>query len=145
MRNMTETSQSPGKSTCIICGQEHDQSWKQQRDRTGYEKRAEFTSLLFVLLIVFAIALPAAFIYNSVQPMGRRRQPPEPNAISTLRMLIQSETSFHIEHGRYGSFEELVNAQELCADWVKPIRDGYLYSIYASNEQFLITARHIEY
>ncbi|HZS48297.1 MAG TPA: hypothetical protein VFC63_24725 [Blastocatellia bacterium] len=97
------------------------------------------------ILVLTAVLPFIVVLLHRGSSFTEHRLSPERTAIGTLKMILQAEASFHISNQRYGTFEELVIAEELSPEWVKPVRDGYLYSIIPAAHSAILFARPIEY
>jgi hypothetical protein len=131
-------------SACVICGQEHDKSFLKFEPRPIRAKnRTRWTPYLFLLVPVI---LTGAVLISPNQPVQVRPRPTlELQAVNNARTIAQAEASFHLDHGRYGTFEDLIESSELTGDWDIPLRSRYYFSITISEKSFALSAIPIRY
>src|SRR5258708_503802 len=115
-------SEQPTATTCVICGQEHDKSFlKSESKFIGARTRTRWTPYLFLLIPVILIGA----ILITPNRMVRSRPTLEIQAVGNVRTIAQAEASFHLDHGRYGTLDDLIEATELTGDWAVPLRSRY--------------------
>lgn len=75
----------------------------------------------------FEIHLRSSVLSALATPAGAlRKDLNEPVAIGNLRTIGSAEATFYANQGRYGTMQELVEAQMLDPEWMdQPVRDGY--------------------
>ncbi len=96
-------------------------------------------ALFIIIPLIFAIALPNLF--------ASRRAADEASALSTLRKLHGAEATFQATtgNGRFGSMQELVNANLLEPAMLSGQSRGYNFVVRAEDTSFEATASPITY
>jgi len=135
-------SEQSSSTACIICGQEHDLSYLKTKPVVTGHSRNRVRPVTIILPILLFVVL-AQILSSSYS--GRMRCSSETAALNNLRTIEQAEESFRQDHGRYGSFEDLIAADELTSKWDMPIRSGYYFSIKIASDAIVISARPINY
>lgn len=129
-------------TACVICGQEHDKSFLSSESRfIRARTRSRWTAYLPLLIPV--ILMGALLASPNLPPRPGRTH--EIEAVNNVRTIAQAEASFHLDHGRYGTFEDLIEATELTGDWNIPLRSRYFFSITISDKSFALSAIPIRY
>lgn len=95
------------------------------------------------LLIVAGILL---FVYKYYLSQARssgvatpRRTVDVVGAKTDLLGIAQAERFYQVQHGTYGSLNELVSSGAMSVNVSR--RDGYRYTVQSSTDSFLVTAR----
>ena len=134
-------------TSCIICGQKHDQSFLKPPANSTPQKTSNIWSgiaLLIGISIVVAVMGVFADGYAKRIRMETTLQS-EMNMVTRLQTIAQAEVSFRQTHKRYGTIDELVSEAKLRKKWEIPIRDGYYFHIKFSADSIAISARPTDY
>jgi len=100
-----------------------------------------FVSLLFVVLIIFAVY--HAYL-KQMPTTNKGTAPTQAISLTGVRMDLlqigQAERGYIAQNSRCGSLDELIDSQSLTMS--RSGRDGYSYSVDCSGTSFSVTASH---
>ena len=137
--------------------------WGFSQSKRSYEKNGNSAKVIsrnqrnssppfwkeYLLAVIFGTPLAfVGLIILAGNGLHERPLTTESIAIINLLTISQAEASFHIDHGRYGSFAELVDAKELTPDWGTTTRQeyrGYRYELTVHSDSFEAYANPVKY